>query len=159
MGHFLYSVLVRNKSTTVCLLTHWTVFLKAICSWIISNGCLQNWSFRAFEILYPVLKNASERVPRSKSGASNSRPRWAEHTRIGNVWEYPPPPGVRATKCCSLAHLSGNYEVWWSYIDHYLPCQILQIVNCSSSRGRGGWFSWMAHSYSFWLGMLLESKM
>ena len=34
--------------------------LKAICPWIISNGCLQKWSFRAFEILYPVLENASE---------------------------------------------------------------------------------------------------
>ena len=25
-----------------------------------SNGCLQNWSFSAFEILYPILENASE---------------------------------------------------------------------------------------------------
>ena len=33
---------------------------KAICPWIISNGCLRNWSFRASEILYPVLENASE---------------------------------------------------------------------------------------------------
>ena len=31
-------------------------------------------------------------IPRSKSGASKSRPRWAAHTRIGNVWEYPPGP-------------------------------------------------------------------
>ena len=31
-------------------------------------------------------------IPRSKSGASKPRPRWAAHTRIGNVWEYPPPP-------------------------------------------------------------------
>ena len=29
-------------------------------------------------------------IPRSKSGALKSRPRWAAHTRIGNVWEYPP---------------------------------------------------------------------
>ena len=29
-------------------------------------------------------------IPRSKSGASKSRPLWAAHTRIGNVWEYPP---------------------------------------------------------------------
>ena len=31
---------------------------KAFCPRIISNGCLQNWSFRAFEPLkwYPVLK-------------------------------------------------------------------------------------------------------
>ena len=32
-------------------------------------------------------------MPRSKSGASKSRPLWAAHTRIGNVWEYPPPGG------------------------------------------------------------------
>ena len=32
-------------------------------------------------------------IPRSKPGASKSRPRWAAHTRIGNVWEYPPPRG------------------------------------------------------------------
>ena len=32
-------------------------------------------------------------IPHSKSGASKSRPRWAAHTRIGNVWEYPPPRG------------------------------------------------------------------
>ena len=31
-------------------------------------------------------------IPRSKLGASKSRPRWAAHTLIGNVWEYPPPP-------------------------------------------------------------------
>ena len=29
-------------------------------------------------------------IPRSKSGTSKSRPRWAAHTRIGNVWECPP---------------------------------------------------------------------
>ena len=29
-------------------------------------------------------------MPRSKPGASKSRPLWAAHTRIGNVWEYPP---------------------------------------------------------------------
>ena len=28
-------------------------------NWIISNGCLQNWTFHAFEILYPVLENAT----------------------------------------------------------------------------------------------------
>ena len=26
----------------------------------IFDGCLQNWSFHAFKILYPVLENASE---------------------------------------------------------------------------------------------------
>ena len=29
-------------------------------------------------------------IPRSKSGASKSRPRWVAHTCIGNVWEHPP---------------------------------------------------------------------
>ena len=33
-------------------------------------------------------------IPRSKSGASKSRPLWAAHTCIGNVWEYPPPRGL-----------------------------------------------------------------
>ena len=35
-------------------------------------------------------------IPCSKSGASKSRTRWAAHTRIGNVWEYPPPPGIKS---------------------------------------------------------------
>ena len=40
----------------------------------------------------PFWKMPLNWIPRSKSGASKSRPRWAAHTRIGNVWEYPPPP-------------------------------------------------------------------
>ena len=72
---------------------HWTVFLKAICPWIISNGCLQNWSFHAFEILYPFEKTSLKWIPRSKPGASKSRPRWAAHTCISNLWEYPHPHG------------------------------------------------------------------
>ena len=50
-----------------------------------SNGCIQKWSFDAFEMLYPILENASERIPRSKSEASKSRPLWAAHTRIGTI--------------------------------------------------------------------------
>ena len=42
----------------------------------------------------PFWKTPLKLIPRSKSGASKSRPRWAAHTRIGNVWEYPPPPGL-----------------------------------------------------------------
>ena len=38
----------------------------------------------------PFLKTPLKWIPRSKSGASKARPRWAAHTRIGNVWEYPP---------------------------------------------------------------------
>ena len=36
----------------------------------------------------PFLKTPLKWIPRS--GASKSRPRWVAHTRIGNVWEYPP---------------------------------------------------------------------
>ena len=39
----------------------------------------------------PFYKTPLKWIPRSKSGASKSRPLWAAHTRIGNVWEYPPP--------------------------------------------------------------------
>ena len=41
----------------------------------------------------PFLKTPLKWRPRFKSGASKSQPRWAAHTRIGNLWEYPPPPG------------------------------------------------------------------
>lgn len=33
-------------------------------------------------------------IPRSKSGAPKSRPRWMAHTRIEMVWDYTPPRGV-----------------------------------------------------------------
>ena len=33
----------------------------------------------------PFQKTPLKWIPRSKSGASNSRPRWVAHTRIGNV--------------------------------------------------------------------------
>ena len=33
-------------------------------------------------------------IPRAKSGASKSRPHWVAHTRIGNIWGYPPPLGL-----------------------------------------------------------------
>ena len=47
-------------------------------------------------------------IPRSKSGASKSRPRWAAHTRIGNVWEYPPPP--RQNSCLLITvHSMFNF--------------------------------------------------
>ena len=45
-------------------------------------------------------------IPRSKSGASKSRPRWAAHTRIGNVWEYP--PGVVSRKPEVLIYSAGG---------------------------------------------------
>ena len=39
---------------------------------------------------HPVLEKIFAKIARSKSGASKSRPLWAAHTRIGNVWECPP---------------------------------------------------------------------
>ena len=52
----------------------------------------------------PFQKTRLKWIPRSKSGASKPRPLWAAHTRIGNVWEYPPPPGlgVVASACAYL---------------------------------------------------------
>ena len=41
----------------------------------------------------PLQKTPLKWIPRSKSGASKSRPGWVAHTRIGNVGDYPPPPG------------------------------------------------------------------
>ena len=41
----------------------------------------------------PFQKTPLKWTPRSKLGASKSPPRQAAHTRISNVWEYPPPPG------------------------------------------------------------------
>ena len=53
-------------------------------------------------------------IPRSKYGASKSRPRWAAHTRIGSVWEYPPPPGIRV-KITPLRSLQfKNLEGWFT---------------------------------------------
>ena len=91
-ANFLYSVLGCNKSRTVCLLTHWTVFLKAIFPWIFQMAAYKTElrSFRAFEILYPVLWNGYP-VLKNQQLQNHDPVRWAAHTRIGNVWEYPPP--------------------------------------------------------------------
>ena len=49
----------------------------------------EHWSFsiRAFDDYTPFKKTPLKWIPRSKSGAPKSRPRWATYTRIGNVWE------------------------------------------------------------------------
>ena len=54
-----------------------------------SNLSLNNFKWLLTKLELSCVQNI---IPRSKSGASKSRPRWAAHTRIGNVWEYPPPP-------------------------------------------------------------------
>ena len=89
----------------------WTVFLKAISSWTISSGCLQNWSF-AFEILYPILENASVM----------DTPFWIRSfkimTPLGGTYLYrkcmgvpPRPPatlGCRYQKLCSATLMFQN---------------------------------------------------
>ena len=58
----------------------------------------------------PFYKARLKWIPHSKSGASKSRPLWAAHTRIGNVWEYPPRGGKEV---CQIAHTS--------YSKHQIP--------------------------------------
>ena len=54
----------------------------------------------------PFSKTSLKWIPRSKSGASKSRPRWAAHTRIGNVWSTPP-PGPTTVKSGKMFSSSG----------------------------------------------------
>ena len=54
------------------------------------NGLLLNALNRTLKAICPW-KPRLKWIPRSKPGASKSQPLWAAHTRIGNVWEYPPP--------------------------------------------------------------------
>ena len=59
-----------------------SLFLK------LNNDKTSNFKWLLTKLELSCVRNI---IPRSKSGASKSRPRWAAHTRIGNVWEYPPP--------------------------------------------------------------------
>ena len=52
-----------------------------------SNLSLNNFKWLLTKLELSCVRNI---LPRSKSGVSKSRLRWAAHTRIGNVWEYPP---------------------------------------------------------------------
>ena len=47
-------------------------------------------AFMRLKYYTPFYKTPLKWISRSKSGASKSQPRWAAHTRIGNVWECPP---------------------------------------------------------------------
>ena len=60
-------------------------------------------------------------IPRSKLGASKSRPLWAADTRIGNVWEYhlPPPPGAEVI----------SWENQWWHQKMSLNCSLFSHVN------------------------------
>ena len=114
------------------------VFLKRyffICSTYTSNKCfiitsnnfkkkIKPWS----TIFYtPFYKTPLKWISRSESGASKSRPRWAAGTCIGNVWEYPPPPG-------------GRYHAteWFQLQTHWLAeVYNLTIFNKKDSQGAG----------------------
>ena len=67
-------------------------------------------------------------IPCSKSGASKSRPRWAAHTCIDNVWEYPPPP--RAWNClfCSFSTSPIQYLTCHHLISFELPDTFLTFL-------------------------------
>ena len=58
----------------------------------------------------PFQKTPLKLIPRSKSGASKSRPRWATHTSIGNVWEYPPPREVTVGSMTPFTDLRNERE-------------------------------------------------
>ena len=57
----------------------------------------KNGAFVRSKYYTPFWKAPLKWIPRSKSGASKSQLLWAAHTRICNVWEYPPPPGDRCS--------------------------------------------------------------
>ena len=54
----------------------------------------------------PFYKTPLKWIPHSKSGASKPRPCWVAHTRIGNVWEFRPPPGLKLTVRLPTRHPS-----------------------------------------------------
>ena len=56
----------------------------------------------------PFQKTPVKWIPLSKPGALKSRPRWGAHTRIGNVWEYPPPPGTYVNQLYAYASSTLN---------------------------------------------------
>ena len=68
-----------------------TLLVNALNRIFKSNLSLNNFKWLLTKLELSCIRNI---IPRSKSRASKSRPRWAAHTRIGNVWEYPPPPGL-----------------------------------------------------------------
>ena len=57
-----------------------------------SNLPLNNFKWLLTKLEYSCVRNIlpGNGYPRSKSVASKTRPRWAAHTRIGNLWECPP---------------------------------------------------------------------
>ena len=57
----------------------------------------------------PFWKTPLKWIPRSKPGASKSRPCWAAHTGIGNVWECP--PGKIVGKHLAGGEGKGNYSL------------------------------------------------
>ena len=92
MGHFFILRSGCNKSTTVCLLTH------ALNRIFKSNLSLNNFKWLLTKLELSCVRNI---IPRSRKRLWNGYPFLNQelqnhdpvgrHTRIGNVWEYPPP--------------------------------------------------------------------
>ena len=86
----------------------------------------------------PFYKTPLKWIPRSKSGVSKSRPRWAAHTRIRNVWECPPPGGLRQEPhIVSCRNRAGHFQ-WVFPISRGLFSLLLGGLNISSSREQPG---------------------
>ena len=66
-------------------------------------------------------------IPCSKSGASKSRPRWAAHTCIGNVWEYPPPPPPRSSL---IDHFIRTLDWVFVFIRSLVSIFIYMLISC-----------------------------
>ena len=94
MGQFFILRSGCNKSTTVCLLTHWTVLLKAVCPWIISNGLLTKLELSCVRNIIPH--------PRKRlwNGYPVLHQELQNHDPVGGTYPYrlcmgvPPPPGT-----------------------------------------------------------------
>ena len=99
---------------------------KAVCPWIISNGCLQKWSFRAFEI------------PLSRNRLWNEYPvlnqELQNHDPVG--WHIPAevmygstPPGSHLT-CLTDKH-GGKHVLACFWARHYVEWLIKQLLNAA----------------------------
>ena len=96
-------------------------------------------------------------IPRSKSGASKSRPRWAAHTRIGNVWEYPPaPPGLNIRLC--VFHLvqcqvqsKDRLKMTTRFICYFIYLHLPHRINMTERRGKDIYLSGFHTRCLYWV--------
>ena len=76
-------------------------------------------------------------MPRSKAGASKSRPRWAAHSRIGNVWEYPHRGRIERVPS-AFGVVKGFYLLAHLLIFSVVPREIVDHGLCKILRGKQG---------------------